>query len=155
MTFYGSVFFLPWPSHVPTHVAAPTSSSINSKRLTTTPIQESFVSMCACTEPAATGIGTVCVERGGQTGPKKMLNHAHTEKQKPRRPTPVRSVMKRLFFLGKTRKKGIELRARAPHFIYRAPDTPEHRRATRTGDEYTQSLYSRVSGYFVEVLRQV
>ena len=31
--------------------------------------------MCACTEPAGTGIGAVCVERRGQKCPKKMWNH--------------------------------------------------------------------------------
>ena len=64
--------------------------------------------MRACTEPAGTGIGAVCVARGGHTSPENVLNHTHTltEKLKPRHATTlVRSVMKRLLFLGKPRKK--------------------------------------------------
>ena len=52
-------------------------SLTNSERLTTAPAREGFVSVCACTEPAGTGIGAVCVERGRQTWPKKLSNHTH------------------------------------------------------------------------------
>ena len=66
-----------------------------------------------CTEPAGTGIGAVCVERGGQTWPKQRLNldDTHTNRKTPSKaPYPgIRAVMKRLFssffFLGKPRKK--------------------------------------------------
>ena len=37
--------------------------------------------MCACTEPGGTGISAVCVERGGQTWPDIMLNHARTYRE--------------------------------------------------------------------------
>ena len=58
------------------HVAAP--GPINSKRLTARPARECFVSMCACTESVATGIGAVCVECSQPKQPITMLNHTHT-----------------------------------------------------------------------------
>jgi len=84
--------------HVPTHVATPSSSCC--ERLTTAPAPGGLFCVCASTEPAGTGIGAVCVEGGGQTLPKKMLNHTHihahhthththTEKLKTRHPTLV------------------------------------------------------------------
>ena len=56
--------------------------------------------MCAWAEPAGTGVGAVCVERGEQTWPKKMFNHIHKIKTKKRHFTLVRSVKKRPFPLG-------------------------------------------------------
>ena len=112
MILYGSVLLKPWSSHVSTHVATP--SSANSSRLTTALAREGFVSVCACTEPAGTGIGAVCVERGGQTWPNKMMDHTyddtvtHTLTEKlliARHPTLVRFVMKKLFFSEKSKKK--------------------------------------------------
>ena len=64
--------------HYKPHVAAP--GSINSKRITAKPARGSFVSMCACTEPVRTGIGTVCVEDGRPKWPMTMLNQTCTEK---------------------------------------------------------------------------
>ena len=55
-----------------TYVAAP--GSINSERITAKPAREGFVSMCACTEAARTGIGAVCVEYGRPKWPVTMLN---------------------------------------------------------------------------------
>ena len=72
MILYGTVFFIPWPSHVPrTKVAAPSSTN------STTAPARGFFSLCTCTEPAGADIGAVCVERRGQTWPKKMLSHTH------------------------------------------------------------------------------
>ena len=45
-----------------THVVA--LGSTNSEQVTTTPAQEGFASMCACTEPVGTGVCAVCVARG-------------------------------------------------------------------------------------------
>ena len=70
--FFGSVLSKPWPSHVLTHVAA--SSSTNAERLSPARAREGFVCVFACTEPAGTGNGAMCVERGGQMWPKKLLN---------------------------------------------------------------------------------
>ena len=64
----GSIF-VPWPGHVPTHVAGP--SSTNCERLATASAREGFVCVCACTEPAGSGIGAVCVERVDKRGGKK------------------------------------------------------------------------------------
>ena len=58
-----------------TQVAAP--GSTNSKRITSKPAREGFVSMCAYTEPVRTGIGAVCVEYGRSKWPITMLNHTH------------------------------------------------------------------------------
>ena len=57
----------------------PRNSATNSQRLPTAPARERFVSSaCACTEPAGTGTGAVCVERGGQTwSPQKIMNQTH------------------------------------------------------------------------------
>ena len=41
------------------------------------PAREGFVSMCACTEPVRSDIGTVCVEYGRPEWPITMLNHTH------------------------------------------------------------------------------
>ena len=73
--FYGSDFFFKsWPSHVPTHVAAPTVARPTLNDFQPHPHEKvSFV--CACTEPAGNGIGTVCVERGGQTWPENAESH--------------------------------------------------------------------------------
>ena len=60
---------------VHTHVAA--TGSINSKRITAKLARESFVSMCACTEPVRTDIGAVCVEYRRPKWPNTMLNHTH------------------------------------------------------------------------------
>ena len=81
--------------------------------------------MCACVEPVGTAIGAMCVESGGRNsfihyklpgGRKWMLNHTHIQKNVLFfyfwHPMLVRPVMKRLFFLGKPRKKG-SLRSRA------------------------------------------
>ena len=99
---------------MPTHVAAP--SSTNCERVTAAPPRERFVRMCACTDSAGTGFGAVSVEHGGQTCPNKMWNHddntpIHTltsRKTQNKAPYPprMRAVVKRLFSLGKTRKKG-------------------------------------------------
>ena len=51
--------------------------SINSKRITAKPARESFVSICACTEPIRTGIGAVCVEYGRPKWPITMLIHTN------------------------------------------------------------------------------
>ena len=67
-------------------VAAP--SSTNCERLPTQPGREGVLRVCASTEPAGTGIGDVCIERGGEAWTEKMLNHTrkpkhrHTEKLK-------------------------------------------------------------------------
>ena len=51
--------------HTLPHLAGPTLGDLH-------PYQHEKISLvCACTEPAGTGIGAVCVERGGQTSPKK------------------------------------------------------------------------------------
>ena len=78
--------------------------------------QVGLVNMCACVEPAGTAIGAVCVESGGR---KWMLNHTHINCTEEcfafifgTQRMLVRPVMKRLFFLGKPRKKG-SLRSRA------------------------------------------
>ena len=47
------------------HVAA--HGSTNPERLTTTLARESFISICACTEPIGTGIGGVRFGRGRPT----------------------------------------------------------------------------------------
>ena len=57
VTLDASVFSRPWPSHVPT------PSCTNSIRPTTAPAREGSVGVCACTEPAGTPIGAVCVGR--------------------------------------------------------------------------------------------
>ena len=67
--------------------------------------------MCACTEPVRTGIGAVCVEYGRPKWPITMLNHTHIPGTEERfvlyfwHPMLVQAVIKRLFFLGKPRKK--------------------------------------------------
>ena len=81
------------------------SSSTSSERITTAPAREGVFIVCACTEPAGSDYGAVCVERGGQTLPNKMLNHTHDDnsdtptylqvKLKIRPPTLVRFVTKR------------------------------------------------------------
>ena len=43
--------------------------------------REELSDFCACTGPVGTGLGAVCVERGGQTWPKKYVGlHKHTHK---------------------------------------------------------------------------
>ena len=98
---------------MPTRVAAPVNRSTNSERLTTAPTREGSVSVYARTEPAGTGIGAVCVERGGQRDRKKVESHTRTEELKTRHATLVRSVMKRFFVLGTPRKKARASRSRA------------------------------------------
>ena len=72
--------------------------------------------MCACVEPVGTAIGAVCVESGGRR--KWMLNHTHIPDTEERfvlyfwHPVLVRPVMRRLFFLGKPRKKRLASLAR-------------------------------------------
>ena len=99
--------------------------------------------MCACTEPVRTGIGAVCVEYGRPKWPITMLTHTHnhTNTQSHKHTITqthtslvqnnvlffifgtlrrlVRPVMKRLFFLGKPRKKG-SLRSSAWYYFARA-----------------------------------
>ena len=94
---------------VKTHLAAPAST--NSQGLAAKPAQEELSVICACTGPVGTGLGAVHVECGGQTCPKKNVDlrkHAQTHKQRKSSKAPyprMRSDMKRLFFLGKTKKK--------------------------------------------------
>ena len=47
-TVVGSVFFTPWPSHVPTHVAAPTRPTANDLP----PYQDEKVSLYVCVHRA-------------------------------------------------------------------------------------------------------
>jgi len=101
--------------HVPTHVATPSSSCC--ERFITAPAPGGLFCVCASTEPAGTGIGAVCVEGGGQTLPKKMLNHTHIhasphththtyrETQNKAPHARIRAAMKRLFFSWKIPRK--------------------------------------------------
>ena len=73
--------------------------------------------MCSCTEPVRTGIGAVCVEYGRPKWPITMLNHTHIHRESCFvflfwHPMLIRPVMKRLFFLGKPRIKGLASLAR-------------------------------------------
>ena len=80
--------------------------------------------MCACTEPVRTGIGAVCVEYGRPKWPITMLNHTHIPGTEECfvfyfwHPMLVRPVMKRLFFLGKPRKKRLTSLARLMIYTY-------------------------------------
>ena len=74
--------------------------------------------MCACTEPVRTGIGAVWIEYGRPKWPITMLNYTSLVQNNFVfffyfwHPMLVRPVMKRLFVLGKPRKKN-SLRSRA------------------------------------------
>ena len=78
--------------------------------------------MCAFTEPVRTGIGVVCVEEYGRPKwPITMLNHTNKQTSLVQNnvwffyfwhPMLVRPVMKRLFSLGKPRKKRLASLAR-------------------------------------------
>ena len=74
--------------------------------------------MCACTEPARTGIGAMCVEYGRLKWPITMLNHTHCTEERFVfyfwHPMLVRPVIKRLYFPWKIKEKKARF-ARAPH----------------------------------------
>ena len=86
----------------------------------------SLVCVCACAEPVGTGIGPVCVERGGQTCPKQVLNHAHTmthARTQLQRKSEQGTLLSfdpflRVSFPLENEEKRLALRARAPQVFW-------------------------------------
>ena len=117
MIFYSSVFFLnhgpAMCPHTLPHLARPTLNGLQPHQH-----EQVFVSVCAWTKPAGTGVGAVSVDCGGYMWPKTTLNHIHTpthtvtEKLETRHPA---LRYEETFFPRRTKKKIPALRARAPH----------------------------------------
>ena len=85
------------------HVTAP--SSTNCERLSTPSGRKSVLHVRACTEPAGTGFGDVCFERGGEKWAKKSHTPTHTHHTHKYRNTQnkapyprIRTAVKRLSF---------------------------------------------------------
>ena len=98
---------------VKTHVAAPALDELTTTHSETSSHLPAVIG--GCTGPLRTGLGAAYIACGGQTWPKWMLTYTYAEAEKALRGTlPSYAIgydIKRLFPIGKPRKRGPALRA--------------------------------------------